>query len=95
MFDECIKLGKVQGISNFNIDEVLSMMIEILNYNKIVLYMPRGKIMPLETTFDHLNSFWAPLNHLLCPSLHLAIEKVCLSSILLPLRYQNVMDTNK
>ena len=50
-------------------------------------------VMHLETTMDHLNSFLAPLNHLLCPFLPIALEMKCLSSILFSIRCQNGMDT--
>ena len=52
-------------------------------------------MMHLETTLEHLNFFLAPLTYLLYPFLPQAIEIGCLLSILLPLGYQKIMDTNK
>ena len=66
-------------------------MIENFKQNQIGLNWPGGKY---DAHGNHLNSFLAPLNLLLCPFLPQPIEIGCILSMLLHLTYQKVMDRN-
>ena len=50
-------------------------------------------MMLIETTLDHLNSFWASLNHLCCPFLLLVVKISCLPPIMLNRFHDSHLET--
>ena len=57
VFETCLKLGKLQCKYNFNRNWVLLLNFEIFETNQIVLNVPGGYMMHLETTWT---PFWSP-----------------------------------